>query len=192
MRILPISLSAFVLAFAGAGIVFKPQRVQAGTAVQMEIAEVVQNADLILEAHVLSAQSFENEGMIETEFLLQVGQTLLGEDQSTRLVRLPGGVLPDGRGMILAGMPQLSPGEDALLFLSSEGSTGVRMPVGLSQGKYGIQVNEAGVKELVNDSSGVTLVSASGSLTSGEGRSVLSYAQVLSEVQAALASREED
>lgn len=192
MRILPISLGAFVLAFASAGIVLKPQRVQAGTAVQMDIGDVVGHSDLILEAHVLSAQSLRSEGMIETEYLLQVQQTFLGEDEVTRVVRLPGGVLPDGSGMILAGMPQIAEGEDLLLFLSDSGATGIRMPVGLSQGKYRIQISASGAKELVQDSSGVTLVSPNGSLTSGEGRNVLSYAQVIAEVEAALEAREED
>ena len=192
MRILPISLGVFLLAFASAGIVFKPQRVQAGTAVQMDITEAVQQADLILEAHVLSMRSLRSEGMLETEYLLQVERTFLGEDLTTRVVRIPGGVLPDGSGMILAGMPTIRQGEDTLLFLSSEGSTGIRMPVGLAQGKYGLQVNSAGVKELVSDQSGVTLVSSNGSLASGEGRTVHSYAQVTAEIEAALALREED
>ncbi len=192
MRIFPISLGAFVLALAGTGVVFKPQRVQAGTAVQMELAEVVEHADLILEGHVLSAQSMRSEGMIETEFLLQVEHTFLGEDEAARVIRMPGGVLPDGSGMLLAGMPQLHEGEDVLLFLSSPGDTGIRVPVGLAQGKYSIHVNASGVKELVNDQSGITLVSSSGALTSGEGRNLHSYAQVISEVEAALAAREED
>ena len=192
MRILPISLGVFLLAFASAGIVLRPQRVQAGTALQMNITEVVLQADLILEAHVLSMRSFENEGMIETEYLLQVEHTFLGEDESTRIVRLPGGVLADGSGMILAGMPRLSEGEDTLLFLSSEGASGIRMPVGLAQGKYGVQVNQAGAKELISDQSGVLLVGANGAIASGEGRKLLSYAHVISEIEAALAAREED
>jgi hypothetical protein len=191
MRMLPISLGAFCLAFASAGIVLKPQRVQAGTAVQMDIPTVVENADLILEVHVLSTRTERIEGMVETEYLLQVAHTFWGEDELTRIVRLPGGVLPDGSGMILAGMPQLVEGEDALLFLSEMGASGVRMPVGLAQGKYGIRMNSEGVKELVSDQSGVTLVSPAGKLTSGEGRKVLSYALMIAEVEAALATRED-
>ena len=53
-------------------------------------------------------------------------------------------VLEDGSGMILAGMPRIAAGEETLLFLSAEGATGVRMPVGLSQGKFRVIQTEDG------------------------------------------------
>ena len=111
MRTLSLVAGCFLLTFSTVGIALRPPGVQAGTALKMELPEVVERADLILEARVLSARAFETSGMIETEFLLQVDRTFHGEDQPYRSIRIPGGVLEDGRGMILAGMPRLVVGE---------------------------------------------------------------------------------
>ena len=55
----------------------------------------------------------------------------------------------DGRGMLLAGMPNMEAGQDVLLFLSEGGSTGVRMPVGLAQGEFTVYRLGDGTKSLV-------------------------------------------
>ncbi len=68
-------------------------------------------------------------GLIETEYLMSVDRTLWGADLGMRTVRLPGGVLPDGRGMMIPGMPRIAVGEDVLLFLSRQTSWGMRMPM---------------------------------------------------------------
>lgn len=186
MRTISLVAGCFLLTFSTVGVALRPPGVRAGTALKMELPEVVGRADLILEARVLSARALESDGMIETEFLLQVDRTFHGEDQPFRLVRIPGGVLEDGRGMILAGMPRLALGERTLLFLSEEGETGIRMPVGLAQGKYTVVEHDSGAKELVQHRSDLTLVSPGGELLRGEGSDVLSYAQMVAEIEAAL------
>ncbi len=189
MRLLPFAATALIVGLAGVAIVSRPGGVVAGTALRMEVPELVRGSDLIVEGRVLSGEAFESDGRIETEYLIEVERTFVGEDQPYRAVRIPGGVLPDGSGMMLAGMPRITPGETALLFLSEAGATGVRMPVGLAQGKFQVLEAESGAKTLVRDSSGVTLVDRSGALHRGEGRSVLGYAQVTAEIEAALAAR---
>ena len=161
---------------------------EAGTAIRMDISELTQRAELILEARVLSMQALEAEGRIETEFLLDVRATHQGEDLPLRAIRLPGGILPDGRGMMLAGMPGLEVGETVLLFLTGPGESGLRMPVGLAQGKFAIVEAADGSKLLVREQSGLSLVQpGTTTLTEADGIAVLDYTEVLSRIIAAQA-----
>ena len=164
--------------------------VRAGTAVRMDLPALVRNADLIVEARVLSAKALESAGRIETEYLLFVERTFEGEDHSLRTLRMPGGVLPDGRGMILAGMPRLASGETALLFLSERGETGIRVPVGLAQGKYEVTYTETGEKLLARSIAGLSLVNGeTGQEVPGTGREVRTYASVVAGIEAALSAK---
>jgi hypothetical protein len=189
MRVLTLSSTALVLAVFAVALLSRPSGVVAGTAVRMDVTELTHGSDLIVEARVLSAASLESDGRIETEYLIQVERTFAGEDRPFRTVRLPGGVLDDGRGMMLAGMPRIEPGDDTLLFLSAEGSTGIRMPVGLAQGTFNVVRTSSGRRLLRRDTAGVTLLSETGALIRGEGSTILEYAEVASEIEAALATR---
>jgi len=189
MRLFTITAALFTLAFLGFGLLQSSAGVEAGTALRMGIPDLVDHSALVLEARVLSSRAVESEGFIETEYLLQVDRTFQGPDEPYRSVRIPGGVLEDGRGMVLAGMPRITEGEDLLLFLSPEGSTGLRMPVGLAQGKFRIVTSSNGLQTVVQDTAGVSLVTQRGALVHGEGSTVLSYADVVAQIEAALASR---
>ena len=114
-----------------------PQReVGAGTAVRLDIEGLVEHAELVLEGRVLSRRAVRTtRGRVATEVELDVLRTFLGEERARRTVRVPGGLLPDGSGVLIPGMPTLLEGEDVLLFLTGPSATGARMPVGLAQGK---------------------------------------------------------
>jgi hypothetical protein len=189
MRLLAASFGLFAATFVLAYLRPAAQDVEAGTALRMDVPELARRADLIIEARVLSLKAIEaGAGRIETEFLLEVERTLAGDDLPLRAVRLPGGLLPDGRGMLLAGMPGLRVGESALLFLSAPTETGMRMPVGLAQGKLGIVTNAAGEKLVVRDASSLGLVSpGSTAVHDAGGLTLLPYAEVLAEIEAARA-----
>lgn len=170
----------------------RSSNVEAGTAVRMDVGELVDHAELVIEARVVSALAFEAPGgHIETEYILDVARTFEGEDLPVRAIRLPGGILPDGRGMMLAGMPRLAVGEEALLFLSPSASNGLRMPVGLAQGKLSLITGEAGEKVLLREQAGLTLVDPdSGELSEAAGFAVLPYAEIVARIEAALAGQE--
>jgi len=187
MRILSLILGLIFLVFVLASLVGRPPGVEAGTAIRLGVPELVDSSDLILEARVLSTYSFEDRGRIETEYLLEVARTFEGVDEAYRAVRLPGGVLEDGRGMVLAGMPRISAGEEVLLFLTPAGRTGVRMPVGLAQGKLALVRRADGAKVLSRDSSGIALLNpASGRVIRSQGATILDYAEIVAEIEAAL------
>lgn len=191
MRILTVVSGAVATALLCIGLPSHHGGVAAGTAVRMDVPELVHNAELIIEGRVLSSLALHAGHRIETEYIVEVRRTFLGEDLLHRAVRLPGGVLEDGSGMLLCGMPRIGVGENVLLFLTEEGATGVRMPIGLAQGKYTIVERASGVKALVRDAAGVALVNpASGTLSHPEGRVVRDYAEVVAEIEAALATRD--
>lgn len=175
-----------------AWIIFGPHdstRVSAGTAVRMELEDLVECAELIVEGRILSQRSVEANGRIETEYLVQVERTFQGSDIEYRTIRVPGGVLDDGRGLMLAGMPHIAAGDRSLLFLSRE-TNGVRMPIGLAQGKFEVRSDDAGMKRLVRGSVGVSLVDVpSGVVTSGNGLVVREYAEVVARIEAALVAK---
>ena len=164
--------------------------VSAGTAIRLEVSELAYNASLIVEGRVLSAQTVEIEGLVATEYLIEVGETLAGTDLAYRAVCVPGGVREDGSGMLLAGMPMVLPGDTSLFFLTEESSNGLRMPVGLAQGKFDIVLLADGNKRLARDASDVTLINPqTGMVQNSGGRAVYDYAQVRTEIEAGLARK---
>lgn len=170
---------------------FHAPAVRAGTALRLDIPELVQGSALILEGRVQSAEAVETEGgLVETIYQVAVDETYLGGDQPLRSVRLPGGVLPDGRGMLLSGMPRPTVGEDALLFLSSAGDRGVRVPVGLAQGRFRIVTRLDGAKVAVRDQGDLGLVDPiSGAVVSSGSSYLRDYAELKAEVVAAVAQK---
>lgn len=187
--------SIFTLALLGAlaALFFRPlfhaPAVRAGTALRLDLPELVEGAELVVEGRILSAEAVETEtGLVETIYQVGVDRTFLGNDSYNRVVRLPGGVLEDGRGMLLAGMPRLTVGEDALLFLSGPGERGVRVPIGLAQGRYRIVTRLDGSKLAVREQGELGLVDPiTGVLTHADGQHVRDYAELISEVEAAVA-----
>ena len=173
------------------GIPSPDSHVSAGTAVRLDVADLASNASLILEGRVLTSLVFgHDEGRVETEYLIEVERTFLGEDLPYRSIRIPGGVLPDGSGMLLAGMPHISDGEELLLFLTGESEGGVRMPVGLAQGKFRVVRSADGTKMLEREGLGVTLVDGNtGSSAPAPPQSLWDYADIVAQVEAALARR---
>jgi hypothetical protein len=187
MRILALFAGALAGSFLLTALRPSAGDVEAGTALRMDVGELAQRSALVVEARVLGMHALEEaDGRIETELQLEVARTFRGEDVVYRAVRLPGGVLPDGRGMLLAGMPRVEVGETAILFLTAPTGSGMRMPVGLAQGKMRVVTAPSGEKLVVCDQAGLELAHrATGAITAADGTHVRSYAQVLAQIEAA-------
>ncbi len=112
----------------------------ASTVERMDLDELVERAELVFEARVAESRSFihHESHRVETEYVFDVARTWKGDDEAVRVVRMPGGVLPDGSALLIPGLPRFVEGERAIVFLSRTGSTGIRMPIGLGQGKLSI------------------------------------------------------
>ena len=108
----------------------------------------------------------------------------------TRSIRLPGGVLEDGRGLVLPGLPHPAVGERAILFLTGEGPEARRMPVGLGQGRWRIVPGPEGFPAIVAEMAGVALMDEGGAQNHLPPSSwVRSYAEGVAEIQAAVHAR---
>jgi len=165
--------------------------VDASTALRLDVEGLVQRADLVLEAEVLSADAtVDAAGRIGTDFLLSVDRTWWGPDQTTRMLRMPGGVLADGSGLVISGMPSLLPGERSVLFLSEPSKDGIRMPVGLSQGRFRVLSTLGGAPIAVQDQTALSLVeTGSGELIPNASVSVVDYAELSSRIEAAIVAK---
>lgn len=184
----PTSWAALVAVTLGTFGLLRTRDVHAGTVQRFGLADLAERADVAFEGRVQSVRVLEpRPGRIETEYVLREDAVHIGESCPVRVVRLPGGVMPDGRGLVLAGMPRLAAGEDVLLFLSRESSQGTRMPVGLAQGSLRVVTLESGAKRLVGSSAGLDFVGTSTTaIPDGPG---IDYVAGLAEITSGIAAR---
>lgn len=167
---------------------FSTREASAGTALRLDVAGLVQASELVLEGRVLAAEPHEEEGLLVTEYLIEVERTHKGAHEATRALRLPGGLRADGSGLLIPGLPGLAPGEEVLLFLGPEGRAGARLPTGLAQGKFTLERRPDGSKRLLRDSRALELFDGQG-FTRGE-RTRHAYAELLAALTAACAAEE--
>ncbi len=167
--------------------------VEAGTVVRMDIEELARNAELVFDGRVLFARSFRDErGLVRTEYTVSVATSFAGGPQSTRTFELPGGTLADGSGLMIPGAPSLAVGEDVLLFLTRESASGLRVPVGLAQGKLRLVRDGAGRAGLVRENADLTLVDPqTGALSAAPVPAVLAYEAVAERIRSALTAAPE-
>lgn len=161
--------------------------VHAGTVRRFGLADLAERADLAFEARVLDTRVLlVAPGRIETEYTLRVDRAHVGDACPLRVVRLPGGVLPDGSGLVIAGMPRFEIGSDVLVFLSGESTRGTRMPIGLAQGALRITHQPDGSKRLVGSSAGLELVGDAPTAVPAPG---IDYVSALAEIASGIAAR---
>lgn len=165
--------------------------VDASTVLKLGVEDMATRCDLALEARVTSKSStLDAAGRIGTDYALTVERTFFGAHAAQRTVRVPGGVLPDGRGLVLPGMPALDVGETALLFLSQQNDRAERMPIGLAQGRLSVKVAADGTKSLVKDVLDLHFVDAQGlPLPAGPQITTLPYAATIARIESACARR---
>ncbi len=99
--------------------------VTAMTVVPVSDAALLDASALVVHGRVVDAQVVASGGGIATVYVVDVIRPVKGAGQASRIrVEVPGGVLADGRGLVIPGMPQFAAGEEALLFLTAgSGST---------------------------------------------------------------------
>lgn len=157
---------------------------QAGTAIRLSLDDTFERSDVIVEGRVQSAISGEDaEGLIYTDWALRTERSFWGELDETFTVRLPGGVLSNGKGMVIPGMPRLTVGEDVVLFLGEASPMGMRLPTGLSQGKFRIVTSTTGKRTAIQTGEHVSLITARNTRTA-DGLDMLDYADLVARLEA--------
>lgn len=165
---------------------------EAASAVRMDVAETTLRAAEILEGQVLEVRTSRDvDGWIRSTVVLDCDRDHLnGTAGAQRELVLPGGTLEDGSGLLIPGLPTFREGEQVLVFLTSEGSGGFRMPVGLAQGKWRLLTDRDGVRWALRSDVSAAVVEHDAEVQLF-GTAARSYAEVRAELEAALALRAE-
>ncbi|HEX4960089.1 MAG TPA: matrixin family metalloprotease [Thermoanaerobaculia bacterium] len=110
----PLVLSLFVLSL----VVSLP--VGATTYMMMPDSALADQARAVVDVRVVGVDSAPVvDGPPSTDYLVEVNRVLKGDlPGSTLVVRVPGGINPQGLGLRIWGAPQFAPGEDAILFVN--------------------------------------------------------------------------
>jgi hypothetical protein len=112
------SLRQTVLSLAAA-LLLLSLRAEATTYMMVSDANLAAQASAIAEVSVESADVSPAQGAPATDYLVSVERVIQGSlPGSSLIVRVPGGVRPDGMGLKIWGAPEFAAGERALLFLS--------------------------------------------------------------------------
>ncbi|HET6201884.1 MAG TPA: hypothetical protein VFI25_03665 [Planctomycetota bacterium] len=166
-RVLFSPLAAALLAGAAAATVV----------VRLDLQGLTSRSEAILEGKCLSTRPvLDGAGNIATAVRVAVSRAFKGAAVGEVEFRLPGGEMGD-RGLLIPGMPGFSAGEELLLFLTPESPTGIRLPVGLGQGKFRVERDPAtGRKALARSLGGVRLLDpATGEALPGPGEERFEY-----------------
>jgi len=163
----------------------------AAVVVRLPLPDLVSRSELILEGRCLSVRSERDpEGLILTVVSVLVDRGYRGTDPGQRVeFRLPGGEVGDD-GLVVPGVPTFREGEEVFLFLTPPSPRGVRLPVGLAQGKLRI-VRDPGTGErrLERSLAGVDLVDpATGRLVDAPEAETRSYEAFRAEVERLVAA----
>jgi hypothetical protein len=117
-------------------------------AVALSLDDMVNQSDVIAIGSCTDTRSVWVEQSLVTLVTISVAESLKGNNPSTLSVALPGGVDTNRKfpvAMTYPGAPQIRPGEDVFLFLSSESDVaGSYTVAGFSQGKFSIVKDEDG------------------------------------------------
>lgn len=157
--------------------------IRAGTVEKLDLQGLFARSDLALHGRVHAAQVvLDARGRPATEYQLDVERSWWGAVGATCTFRLPGGTLPDGSGMLIPGLPRLAAGEELVVFLTPESKAGVRLPVGLAQGKFQVTRDALGRSFLVREASELHLVDPRGAAAADAGAS-LEFAATAAELE---------
>jgi hypothetical protein len=94
-------------------------RAEATTYMMVSDANLAAQASAVAEVSVESADISPAKGAPATDYLVSVERVIQGSlPGSSLIVRVPGGLRPNGMGLKIWGAPEFAPGERALLFLA--------------------------------------------------------------------------
>jgi hypothetical protein len=160
--------------------------VSATVVAKLELGDLVERSDRIAEGRVASTETFRNaRGTICTRVTIEVSRGFRGAAAGEIFsFAVPGGEL--GKlGLMIPGMPQFKEGEELLLFLTPETETGVRVPTGLGQGKFGIETDpKTKIKKLARSVGDVDLRDAkTGKAAPAPAREIFEYADFTATIE---------
>ena len=135
-------------------------------AVALSVQDMVNQSDLIAIGNCVETKSVWIDRSLVTLATVSVTESLKGNESSSITVALPGGVDVNRKipiAMTYPGAPQMTPGENVFLFLtSSDEVPGGYTVSGFSQGKFSIITDENGEQMVSRDLRKTSLKSDNG------------------------------
>ena len=135
-------------------------------AAALSLEDMVNNSDVIAIGNCIEVKSVWVDRTLVTLATVSVSESLKGNATSTITVELPGGVDANRAvpiAMTYPGAPNLTPGENAFLFLTATGEVGGSYNVaGFSQGKFSIVTDESGEQMVSRNLKNTSLKSNNG------------------------------
>jgi hypothetical protein len=139
---------------------------ETSVAIDLSLEQLVSQSDLIAIGNCRQSRSLWIDRNLVTLANISVAETLKGNPAENITVILPGGVDANRKfpiAMSVAGAPRITPGEDVVLFLTSESEVGGSYSItGFSQGKFSIGKDEEGREVVSRDLTNVKLQSKAG------------------------------
>ncbi len=117
----------------------------ATTVVRFPFDSLCVRAETIAHVQVVDKQSFRDErrGEIVTRTVFKVLRSVKGGAAQEIAITLPGGRV-EGQRLRVPGMPEFTPQQEAVLFLTGSAGRGSPWPVGLGQGCYDVLAGDQG------------------------------------------------
>ena len=143
-----------LLAALGSGLAY------GSVVVRLDLPGLVRRAEAVFEGKCLSTRPvLDGAGNVATAVTVRISRSFKGVPTGADVeFRIPGGERGEV-GLLIPGMPGFAPGEEILVFLTPESWTGIRMPVGLGQGKFRVETDaRTGEKKLARSLGGLDLV----------------------------------
>lgn len=121
--------------------------VQAASVLPLYLDEMIDTSAVAFEGRVTATRTVRDEAtkLVVTYTTFEVRDVLKGAVAATHEIKQLGGSLPhEGLEYRVHGIPSFEVGEDYVVFLAGTSSLGFSSPIGLSQGRFGIQPGETG------------------------------------------------
>jgi hypothetical protein len=115
----------------------------ATTFIPMRDGDLYRYADVVVHGIVVSSDTIEGDRWPETVTVLRPLWVLKGEVTGSLVLRQPGGFLPNGRLMRIAGRPEYIPGEEVIVFASLR-PDGSYQTSEMLLGKFSVAKDETG------------------------------------------------
>lgn len=191
MRQKLLAAACGLVVLASLVLVARGRAAQGSTVERLDLAGLFARSELVLDARVATVRvERDPRQRPETIYELATERTFFGAVQPTHTLRVLGGVLADGSGLTIPGLPRLARGERALVFLTPTSTSGQRTFVGLAQGRLRVVHDAQGAPMLERDLDGVaTIDPGSGAIAPAPSASTLDYAAVAARLDELAASR---
>ncbi len=160
----------------------------AATVLRFDTDDLVDRASVIIHGKITYKQARKTAtGSVVTDLRLEVFEALKGAKGKTFSFSVYGGVVGT-RGSAISGAPAFSKDEEILVFLDAKNKHGLRMAIGLAQGKYTVRVVK-GKKLAFRDMEGLQLMDRkSGKVKDAKSEQGRPFAELLEQVRKRLKS----